>query len=198
MKFSEIKLGAIFFVGNTAYAKLHVARNHNKHICTSCNEEMVWNATNFNNLVHFCPNNEVSKPINDYGICPEDTNDVANLHYKATTYELLRKLAAKFDSYGINTALADSDPAMSNEASVYIAATNDEYERRIITLVVCDPQDTVDVPDLLECVRYQLYYTDNQFETQYGEWPLTEAEVCDRVVDFIRDHGSIPTTAHQM
>jgi len=63
-QFSDLKAGRVFFRGNAAFVKLATPIPSDL-ICSKC-KQAVWNAHNFSNAVHFCPNQERVFGITDF------------------------------------------------------------------------------------------------------------------------------------
>ena len=60
MEFRDVKPGGIFNVKDHTYARLHKPYgNKDRGGCCKAVYQPVWNATNFTNSVHFCPDTEV-------------------------------------------------------------------------------------------------------------------------------------------
>ena len=57
-KFSDLTDGQVFIIGKVTMVKLSEPKEA-AFPCTDCNTKMVWNASNFWNTVHVCPNIDI-------------------------------------------------------------------------------------------------------------------------------------------
>ena len=51
----DVPLNQVFISDGHAFVKRDHANETNFPKCQMCNSKVVWNASNFNNPVHFCP-----------------------------------------------------------------------------------------------------------------------------------------------